>query len=120
MADATQQVLDLYDGAVAQVPGGVKLRDASKLRSTATDRLASLAVFGSGAEREAARWLLWELGQVTGARPVSINDLYLARGRGECGGFSLPGNNLRLLAHDTPPAPFLAAPAGEAGALLPR
>src|SRR3954469_8013024 len=98
MADATQQVLDLYGGAVTQVPGGVKLRDPSKLRSTATDRLASLAVFGSGSEREAARWLLWELGQVTGARTASLNDLSLGGGRGEGGGFTVPASNVRLLA----------------------
>jgi fructose-bisphosphate aldolase, class II len=118
MADATQQVLDLYGGAVSQVPGGVKLRDPSKLRSAATDRLAWLAVFGSGTERDAARWLLWELGQVTGARPASINDLYLARGRGECGGFTVPAINVRMLAYDTARAIFRAARAGKAGAII--
>jgi fructose-bisphosphate aldolase class II len=118
MADATQRVLDLYGGAVIQVPGGVKLRDPSKLRSGATDRLASLAVFGSGAEREAARWLLWELGQATGSRPASINDLYLARGRGECGGFTVPAINVRMLAYDTARAIFRAARAGKAGAII--
>jgi fructose-bisphosphate aldolase, class II len=118
MADATQQVLDLYGGAVNQVPGGLKLRDPSKLRSAATDRLAWLAVFGSGTERDAARWLLWELGQVTGARPASINDLYLARGRGECGGFTVPAINVRMLAYDTARAIFRAARAGKAGAII--
>jgi fructose-bisphosphate aldolase, class II len=118
MADATQRVLDLYGGAVTQVPGGVKLRDPSKLRSAATDRLAWLAVFGSGAEREAARWLLWELGQVTGPRPASINDLYLARGRGECGGFTVPAINVRMLAYDTARAIFRTAKAGKAGAII--
>ncbi len=63
---------------------GITLQDQAALRSAATDRLAWRAVFGSPDEREAARWLLWELGQSTGARPASINDLYLARGRGEC------------------------------------
>ena len=118
MADVTQRAVDLYEGAVSQVPGGVKLRDPSKLRSVATDRLAWQAVFGSGAEREAARWLLWELGQVTGARPASINDLYLARGRGECGGFTVPAMNVRMLAYDTARAIFRAARAGKAGAII--
>jgi fructose-bisphosphate aldolase, class II len=118
MADVTQRVLDIYGGAVTQVPGGVKLRDPAKLRSAATDRLAWLAVFGSGAEREAARWLLWELGQVTGARPASINDLYLARGRGECGGFTVPAINVRMLAYDTARAIFRTAKAGKAGAII--
>ena len=95
MADATQQVIDLYGGAVARLPAASTVRDQAKLRSAATDRLVWQAVFGSGDEREAARWLLWELGQATGARPASINDLYLARGRGECGGFTVPAINVR-------------------------
>jgi fructose-bisphosphate aldolase, class II len=118
MADATQRVVDLFDGGVTLVPGGVKLRDQAKLRSPATDRVAWQAVFGSGADREAARWLLWELGQVTGARPASINALYLARGRGECGGFTVPAINVRMLAYDTARAIFRAARTGNAGAII--
>jgi fructose-bisphosphate aldolase, class II len=118
MADATQRVVQFYEGAVTLVPGGVKLRDQAKLRSSATDRLAWQSVFGTGEDREAARWLLWELGQVTGARPASINDLYLARGRGECGGFTVPAINVRMLAYDTARAIFRAARAGKAGAII--
>jgi fructose/tagatose bisphosphate aldolase len=84
----------------------------------ATDRLAWQAVFGSAGEREVARWLLWELGQVTGARPASINDLYLARGRGECGGFTVPAMNVRMLAYDTARAIFRAARARKAAAII--
>ena len=47
--------------------------DPAKLRSAATDRLVWQAVFAEGEAKEAARWLLWELGQVTGARPASIH-----------------------------------------------
>src|SRR5918999_862793 len=118
MPDATQRVLEVYDGAVVLVPGGVKVREQAKLRSPATDRLAWQAVFGTGEDREAARWLLWELGQVTGARPASINDLYLARGRGECGGVTVPAINVRVLAYDTARAIFRAARAGKAGAII--
>ena len=118
MADATQRVIDLFGGAVTMVPGGVQMRDQARLRSPATDRLVWQAVFGTGDDREAARWLLWELGQVTGARPASINDLYLARGRGECGGFTVPAINVRMLAYDTARAVFRAARAGKAGAII--
>ncbi len=45
MADETQRAVDLYEGAVALVPGGVTVRDPAKLRSTATDRLVWQAVF---------------------------------------------------------------------------
>src|SRR5215207_153150 len=118
MSDPTQRVVGVYDGGVRLVPGGMELRDQAKLRSSATDRLAWQAVFGSTDEREAARWLLWELGQSTGARPASINDLYLARGRGECGGFTVPAINVRMLAYDTARAILRAARAGNAGAII--
>jgi fructose-bisphosphate aldolase class II len=118
MAEATQRVAEGYQGAVTLVPGGVKIRDQAKLRSAATDQLAWQAVFGNAEEREAARWLIWELGQITGARPASINDLYLARGRGECGGFTVPAINVRMLAYDTARAVFRAARAGKAGAII--
>jgi fructose/tagatose bisphosphate aldolase len=118
MADATQRVIDLYGGGVSLVPGGIEVRDQTKLRSPATDRLVWQAVFGTGDEREAARWLIWELGQATGARPASINDLYLARGRGECGGFTVPAINVRMLAYDTARAIFRAARSGKAGAII--
>ena len=118
MTDAIREAVELYGGAVALAQGGVVVRDAAKLRSPATDRLAWRAVFGSADEREAARWLLWELGQVTGARPASINGLYLARGRGECGGFTVPAINLRAMAYDSARAVFRAARAGRAGAII--
>jgi len=118
MADATRQVIDLYGGGVTLVPGGIKVRDQAKVRSPATDRLVWQAVFANGEERDAARWLLWELGQITGARPASINDLYLARGRGECGGFTVPAINVRMLGYDTARAIFRAARAGKAGAII--
>ncbi len=118
MADVTQRAVDLYGGAVSLVPGGVAVRDPAKLRSAATDRLVWQAVFGAGDEREAARWLLWELGQVTGARPASINGLYLARGRGDVGGFTVPAINVRTMAYDTARAIFRTAKAGKAGAII--
>ena len=118
MADPTRQVIDLYGGAVIPAAQGVTVRDAAKLRSAATDRLVWQAVFGSGDEREAARWLLWELGQATGARPASINELYMARGRGDVGGFTVPAMNVRVMAYDTARAIFRAALGGKAGAII--
>ncbi len=118
MTDPMQQVVDLYAGAVSLVPGGVRLRDASKLQSEATDRVVWQAVFGSESEREAARWLLWELGQSTGARPASINELYMARGRGECSGFTVPAINVRAMTYDVARAVFRAARRGQAGAII--
>lgn len=118
MSEVIRQAVDLYGGAVSLVPGGIELNDASKLQSEATDAVVWQAVFGAKEEQAAARWLLWELGQTTGARPASIQDLYEARGRGECGGFTVPAINVRMLAYDTARSVFRAAKAGKAGAIL--
>ena len=82
------------------------------------DQLARRAVFGDQEPRETARWLLWELGQVQGVRPASIHELYLARGRGECAGFTVPAINIRAMAYDSARAVFRAARAGRVGALI--
>lgn len=118
MTDVIKDTVGLYRGAISLANGTVTVRDEAALRSPATDQVARRAVFGSADEREAARWLLWELGQATGARPASINDLYLARGRGECGGFTVPAINVRVMAYDTARAVFRAARAGKVGAMI--
>jgi fructose/tagatose bisphosphate aldolase len=118
MADPTIEALAAYDGAVIRKGPGLEVRDPAALRTRATDRLAHQAVFGGQDDREAARWVLWELGQAVGCRPGSIHDLYIARGRGECGGFTVPAINVRMLAYDTARAVFRAARAGDAGAII--
>jgi fructose/tagatose bisphosphate aldolase len=61
---------------------------------------------------------LWETGQAVGVRPASIGSIYFARGRGECGGFTVPAINVRMMAYDTARAVFRAAKARDAGAIL--
>ena len=107
-----------YRGAVEVTDLGVRVHDQSPLASVATDAVVWLAVFGSAAEQEAARWLLWEVGQTVGVTPASINELYLARGRGDCGGFTVPAINIRMIAYDTARAVFRAAIKADAGAIL--
>jgi len=82
------------------------------------DQLVHSAVFGENGARESARTELWNLGQAQGPRPASIHDLYLARGRGECNGFTVPAINVRMLAYDTERAVFRAALARDAGAII--
>ena len=72
------------------------------------------AVFGDASERDAARWLLWELGQVQGVRPASINGLYLARGRGErvraAHAIAMGADRAILVQTDTAVEPLAARP----------
>jgi fructose/tagatose bisphosphate aldolase len=118
MPDPIRDAVALYEGRVSLSGAGIAIRDPAALRSGATDRLVRQAVFGGAEERDAARWLLWELGQAAGCRPASIHELYIARGRGECGGFTVPAMNVRMLAYDTARAIFRAARAGDAGAII--
>jgi len=82
------------------------------------DALARAAVFGDADERHHARWLIWELGQAVGVRPASIHDLYMARGRGEVHGFTVPAINVRGMAYDTARSIFRTANRMKAGAFI--
>lgn len=108
----------LFDGAVSVENGTVTVHDESKIASEKMDRLVETAVFGDGDEKEDARWLIWELAQSVGARPASIHDLYIAKGRGECGDFTVPAINVRGMAYDTARSIFRTAIRMKAGAFI--
>ncbi|GBD31242.1 hypothetical protein HRbin33_00190 [bacterium HR33] len=118
MENAIRKVLALFSGGVRYDGEAVAVANPAVLRGVAMDRLVRLAVFGEQEERDAARWLIWELAQEMGCRPASIHELYMARGRGECGGFTVPAVNLRLLTYDMARALFRALKAREAGAFI--
>jgi fructose/tagatose bisphosphate aldolase len=118
MERAIGEVIGLFSRGVCYDGQAVRLANSAVLRTAAMDRLVRRAVFGEGEEREAARWLIWELAQEGGCRPASIHQLYLARGRGECGGFTVPAMNLRLLTYDLARAMFRALNAREVGAFI--
>ncbi|MBN1178262.1 MAG: class II fructose-bisphosphate aldolase [Anaerolineae bacterium] len=106
-------------GVVSLEGGQVKVLDEAALQGSVVDRLVLDAVFAAGETQAVARYVLWELGQVLGIRPASINDLYLARGRGEAGqGWTVPAMNLRVLAYDMARAVFRAALARGVGAMI--
>ncbi|MFI5233624.1 MAG: class II fructose-bisphosphate aldolase [Gemmatimonadales bacterium] len=104
---------------VASIEGGaLRVTDAAAIASPRMDDLARLAVFGGEADRHWARWAIWELGQAVGVRSTSIHTLYLARGRGEIRGFTVPAINVRGRAYDTARAIFRTAIKLEAGAFI--
>lgn len=96
----------------------VSVLDESALRGAGMDALVRDAVFGAESVREHARWLIWEIGQAMGVRPSSIQDLYLARGRGVTHGFTVPAINVRGAAYDTARAIFRTAVRTRAGAMI--
>ena len=118
MADLRAELIAPFGGAVALAGEGVRVTSPARLQSEATDKLVWEAVFAAPAVRDQARWLLWEIGQAVGVRPSSIGPVYFARGRAECGGFTVPAINVRMLAYDTARAVFRAAKQRQAGAIL--
>jgi fructose/tagatose bisphosphate aldolase len=108
----------LFDGAVRVENNIVTVANEALLASDRMDALARDAVFGKGQSRDHARWLIWELAQTVGVHASSINDLYLARGRGECRGFTVPAINVRGAAYETARSIFRTANALDAGAFI--
>jgi fructose/tagatose bisphosphate aldolase len=83
------------------------------------DALAHTAVFGADPEvRGTARWVIQSLAAAAGIRFASIHDLYLAMGRGEAGGFTVPAINIRAMAYDSGRAVIRAAKKLNAGAFI--
>ena len=111
-------VSSLLGDAVTVSNGSVTVQHASPLAGPAMDDLVREAVFGDLAQRDHARWLIWELAQAVGVRPASIHELYLARGRGLVGGFTVPAINVRGMAYDTARSIFRVANRTDAGAFL--
>src|SRR5579862_9089110 len=113
-----ETIHSLFGSSVAVAGGRVTVKEPSALASTAMDTLVRAAVFGDSDERDHARWFIWELGQAVGVRPASIHDLYLARGRGEIHGFTVPAINVRGMAYDTARSVFRTAMRKKAGAFV--
>ncbi len=98
--------------------GLLGVSDTRTIESDAMDELARQAVFGDQEQRDRARWMIWEIGQVLGVQPASIHDLYIARGRGETRGFTVPAINVRGMAYDTARSIFRVAKKMNAGAFI--
>ena len=109
---------ELMKGAIRVEDGKVIVADESAIASPAMDDLVRAAVFGDQDSRDNARWLIWEIGQAVGVVSSSIHDLYMARGRGETGGYTVPAINVRGMSYDTARSIFRTARALDAGAFL--
>ncbi len=107
-----------FGKSVSVLDGRVQIHDEAAIASPAMDRLVRTAVFGNAEEREDARWLVWEIGQLVGVQPASIHALYIARGQGKTGGFTVPAMNIRGMSYDTARALFRAAIRLKVGAFI--
>jgi hypothetical protein len=80
------------------------------------DHLAHTSSFGATPEiKGTARWVIRALAAARGVKPASIHELYIAMGRGETGGFTVPAMNIRMMTYYTARAAIRAATAARAG-----
>ena len=108
----------IFGDAVSVTDGHLVVSRPAALASDAMDALVGAAVFGDGETREYARGRIWERGQAVGVQPSSIHELYMARGRGETHGFTVPAINVRCASYDTARSIFRAAIRLKAGAFI--
>jgi len=117
VCESVEQIVNAVKPAVTVT--GSTMVVSGDLPAEAIDRLAWTAAFGATAEiKGTARWIIRGVGASKGVVPASIQDLYLAIGRGEARGFTVPAMNLRAMTYDTARAVFRAALALKAGAFI--
>jgi len=105
-------------GAVRITGNAVAVENPAVLRGALVDRLAQSAVFASADVREASRWLIRRIAHAAGTGPASIQDLYVAMGRKQISGFTVPAINIRGMTYDVARAVLRAALAHDVGAVV--
>ncbi|MCX7956873.1 MAG: class II fructose-bisphosphate aldolase [Endomicrobia bacterium] len=113
-----QEVLKQILGSVEYKNGEVVVKDLKVLREKDIDNLVWKAVFGSEEEKVFCKKLIRLIAQQLNLGPSSIYDLYVAIGKNEVGGFTVPAINIRGLSYDTARAVFRTANKLNAGAII--
>jgi len=107
--------------AATMTAAGLTVTDPSAFRGPLTDQLVRDAVFHADpAFRDACRWVIWSASQALGCGSASIQDFYVARGRGEIPPttFTVPAVNVRAAAYLTARAVFASALLRDVGAVV--
>lgn len=116
----TLQVVAQPLGEAIQIEAGPNIKVLD--RASLGDRIETIvrtASFGEEPDRSIASWLIRTCAVNSGILPASINDLYLARGRGETrNDFTVPAINLRAIAFYAARSVFRAAMPANAQAII--
>ncbi len=119
VAVSVAQLIDLLAGTAHLDGERLVVDDESTFRERTIRDLAWTAAFSADESTvEVARWLIWEASQELGARSASIQDLYLARARGEVHGFTVPAINLRTQTFDMARTIYETASSADVGAVI--
>jgi fructose/tagatose bisphosphate aldolase len=105
---------------IAHIDGDrLVIDDETRFRSQAAADLAWTAAFTADEPAaEAVRWIVWEASQALGAHSASIQELYMARARGEISGFTVPAVNIRAQTFDMARTFYETAARADVGAVI--
>ena len=118
-AESVGQLMSALEGSVHLDGGRLVIDSESKFRQEGVRQAVWSATFCNQPDVvEVARWVIWEASQLLGAPSASIHELYLARGRGEVHGFTVPAANLRTQVFDMAAAMCRAAESLDVGAMI--
>jgi fructose/tagatose bisphosphate aldolase len=119
VAVAVPELVDRL-GTSAHLDGDqLVIDDERAFRSDTIRDLAWTAAFAPvGPTVEAAQWLVHEAARILGAESASIHELYMARGRGEVRGFTVPAINIRAQTFDMARTVFETAASNDVGAVI--
>ena len=118
-ATSIGELLSALAGSVHIDGGRLVIDSEPRLRDDGITVAAWAATFGETPEVvEAARWIIWEAAGQLGVESASIHELYMARGRGEVSGFTVPAVNLRTQVFDMAATMCRAAESLDAGAVV--
>ena len=119
VATSPADLIETVRGAAHLDGDRLVIDDERAFRDAAIRDLAWTAAFSDDeATTAAAQWLVWEASQALGALSASIHELYMARGRGEVSGFTVPAINLRAQTFDMARTVFDAAQSADVGAVI--
>src|SRR5882762_441112 len=117
--NSVKEMTDAVKPAATVLSDRVSVTDAAAVTGDLVDRLVWTSVFGQDADlRGTARWIVRSLAAAAGIRPASVHDLYMAMGRGDAAGFTVPAINVRAMAYETARAVIRAATKANAGAFI--
>jgi fructose/tagatose bisphosphate aldolase len=117
--ETVKEMTDAVKPAASVLSDRVSVTNPGAVTGDLVDRLVHTAVFGKDAElKGTARWILRNLAAAAGIRPASIHDLYLAMGRNDASGFTVPAINVRAMSYVTARAVIRAAKKVNAGAFI--
>jgi len=119
VATSPAELLDTIRPAAHLEGERLVIDDEPVFRDTAIRDLAWTAAFATDEPtQQAAQWLVWEASQELGALSASIQELYMARGRGEVSGFTVPAVNIRAQTFDMARTLFETARSADVGAVI--